>query len=119
DAIELAKTEARLHALGFGSDTFTAQRTNFAALLSVLPGPVDIVLADLGVSSMQLDDPARGFTYKDDGPLDLRMNPQRGRTAASLLENLEEPALAELLAVNADEPDSERMAHDSLERPGS
>ena len=117
DPIELPKTEARLRALGFGSDTFTAQRTNFAALPSVLPGPVDIVLADLGVSSMQLDDPARGFTYKDDGPLDLRMNPQRGRSAASLLENLKEPALAELLAVNADEPDSERMAHAILEKP--
>src|SRR5262249_60368705 len=112
-------TEARLHGVGSGSDSFPAQRSNLAGLLSVLPGSVDIVFAHLGVSSMQLDDPARGFPYKDDGPLDLRMNPQRGRTAASLLENLEEPALAELLAVNADEPDSERMAHDSLERPGS
>ena len=68
---------------------------------------------------MQLDDPARGFTYKDDGPLDLRMNPQRGPTASSLLENLDEPALAELLAINADEPHSERMAHAILEKPVS
>src|SRR5215831_6707857 len=116
DPIELPKTEARLRALGFSPYTFTVHRTNYAGLARLLPEPVDIVLADLGVSSMQMDNPARGFTYKVDGPLDLRMNPQRSQTAASLLGNLDEPALAELLVVNADEPDSERMAHAILEK---
>ena len=85
DPLELPKTEARLRALGFGPDTFTAHRSNFAGLPQVLaqaglPG-ADIILADLGVSSMQIDDPARGFSVKLEGPLDMRMNPRRGRPA--------------------------------------
>src|SRR5436189_5339262 len=104
DPIELPKTEARLHALGFGPDIFTVHRTNFAALARILPEPVDIVFADLGLSSMQMDNPERGFTYKYDGPLDLRMNPQRGRTGSVLLASLDEQALAALLGENADEP---------------
>src|SRR2546430_2016320 len=111
DPIELPKTEARLRSLGFGPDTFTVHRTNFAGLARVLPEPADIVFADLGLSSMQMDDPERGFTYKYDGPLDLRMNPQRGKTAAALLANLDEPALAALLLENADEPHADRIAH--------
>src|SRR5438094_901723 len=85
DPIELPKTEARLRTLGFGLDTLTVHRTNFAGLASVLPEPADVVFADLGLSSMQMDNPTRGFTYKYDGPLDLRMNPQRGKTASALL----------------------------------
>ena len=110
DPIELPKTEARLRKLGFGPDTLTVLRTNFAGLARVLPEPADIVLADLGLSSMQMDNPARGFTYKYDGPLDLRMNPQRGQTASALLASLDETALAALLVENADEPDADRMA---------
>jgi 16S rRNA (cytosine1402-N4)-methyltransferase len=64
DPVELPKTEARLRALGFSPATFTVHRTNYAGLARLLPEPVDIVLADLGVSSMQMDNPARGFTYK-------------------------------------------------------
>ena len=78
--------------LGFGPDTLTVHRTNFAGLARVLPEPADIIFADLGLSSMQIDNPARGFTYKYDGPLDLRMNPQRGQTASALLASLDEPA---------------------------
>ena len=108
DPIELPKTEARLRAAGFGPEVFTAVRSNFAGLPQVLaaqnlPG-VDCILADLGVSSMQLDDPARGFSVKGDGPLDMRMNPQRGFPASALLEKISPDALAELLAENADEP---------------
>src|SRR5438132_6683977 len=115
DPIELPKTEARLRALGFGLDTLTVHRTNFAGLAKVLPEPADIVFADLGLSSMQMDNPTRGFTYKYDGPLDLRMNPQRGKPASALLANLDEPALATLLLKNADEPEADRLAHAILQ----
>jgi 16S rRNA (cytosine1402-N4)-methyltransferase len=68
------------------------------------------VFADLGLSSMQMDNPARGFTYKYDGPLDLRMNPQRGQGASALLAALDETALAALLRENADEPKADQLA---------
>jgi 16S rRNA (cytosine1402-N4)-methyltransferase len=113
DSIELPKTEARLRALGF-REVFTAYRSNFAGLPQVLAATelagVDIILADLGVSSMQLDDPSRGFSTKFDGPLDMRMNPQRGQPASALLEKIKPSALAELLTENADEPNSPALA---------
>jgi len=117
DPIELPKTEARLRALGFSPATFIVHRTNYAGLARLLPEPVDIVLADLGVSSMQMDNPARGFTYKVDGPLDLRMNPQRGQPATALLASLNESALATLLLEHADEPAADRMARAILRVP--
>jgi 16S rRNA (cytosine1402-N4)-methyltransferase len=108
DPVELPKTEARLRALGFGPDIFTAHRTNFAGLPQVLASAqfagADVILADLGVSSMQIDDPARGFSVKHDGPLDMRMNPQRGQSAAALLQKVKPDALVEILQRNADEP---------------
>ena len=70
----------------------------------------DCILADLGVSSMQLDDPARGFTTKGDGPLDMRMNPQRGQPASALLAKTSPNALANLLRANADEPRATELA---------
>ena len=79
------------------------------------PG-ADVVLADLGVSSMQIDDPSRGFTFKRPGPLDLRMNPQRGQPAARLLASLDAPKLARLLEANADQPDAEALAQAIIER---
>jgi 16S rRNA (cytosine1402-N4)-methyltransferase len=119
DPIELPKTEARLRKLGFGPQAVTVQRTNFAGLARVLSEPADIVFADLGLSSMQMDDPARGFTYKYDGPLDLRMNPRRGLTAGALLTTLDELALAALLLENADEPEADRLAQAILQQPVS
>jgi len=119
DPIELPKTEARLRKLGFGPDVFTTTRRNYAGLARTLSEPVDIILADLGVSSMQMDNPERGFTCKYDGPLDLRMNPRRGQTARALLATLDQPALAALLMENADEPDAGRMAHAILQAPVS
>lgn len=111
DPIELPKTEARLRALEFGPDVLAVHRMNFAGLAKILPEPSDIIFADLGLSSMQMDNPARGFTYKYDGPLDLRMNPQRGQAASALLETLDETALASLLLANADETRADRLAH--------
>jgi 16S rRNA (cytosine1402-N4)-methyltransferase len=108
DPIELPKTEARLRALGFDEKVFTAHRSNFAGLPQILAAQeiagADMILADLGVSSMQIDDPARGFSVKFSGPLDMRMNPQRGQPVSALLEKIRPDALAQLLMQNADEP---------------
>ena len=113
DSLELPKTEARLRALGFGPETFTAHRTNFAGLARVLAGAgldgADLILADLGVSSMQIDNPARGFSVKDAGPLDMRMNPQRGQSARELLAKIPPAALSRLLVENADEPHADTL----------
>jgi 16S rRNA (cytosine1402-N4)-methyltransferase len=114
DPLELPKTEARLREAGFGAEVFTAVRSNFAGLpqaLATLAWPgVDCLLADLGVSSMQLDDPTRGFSVKLYGPLDMRMNPQRGFPASALLEKITAPELADLLVANADEPRAAELA---------
>ena len=105
DPIESAKTEKRLSEAGFGPDILTVRHMNFADCDRVAPGKkFDFVLADLGVSSMQIDNPERGFTYKADGPLDLRLNPESGETAAERLQSLTEEELAGMLRENADEP---------------
>lgn len=109
DPIELPKTEARLRALGFDETSFTAHRTNFAGLPRLLArkaiSGADMILADLGVSSMQLDDPKRGFSLKLEGPLDLRMNPERGAPASEFLQKVSSEKLSRLLLENADESD--------------
>jgi 16S rRNA (cytosine1402-N4)-methyltransferase len=114
DPIELPKAEARLRALGFGADIFTAHRGNFAGLPQTLAANeiagADLILADLGVSSMQIDDPRRGFSVKFDGPLDMRMNPQRGQPVSALLERIGRETLTALLDENADEPYAQPLA---------
>ena len=114
DPIELPKTEARLRARGYAPGVLTMHRSNFAGLQQVLAAEgldgADFILADLGVSSMQLDDPARGFSFKHDGPLDMRLNPGRGQPASALLEKLNAEALADLLVANADEPHARVLA---------
>lgn len=126
DPVELPKTEARLRALGFHADDFTAHRSNFAGLPQVLANSfsslapfdgeragvrgADIILADLGVSSMQIDDPARGFSVKHEGPLDMRMNPQRGQPACVFLQKISSDKLAVLLVKNADESNAATLA---------
>ena len=114
DPIEVPKAEARLRALGFPEGSLAVRRGNFAGLAALLaaeaPAGADVILADLGLSSMQIDDPARGFTFKADGPLDMRMDPARGRPASALLAGVDEAALARLLAENADEPRAAAVA---------
>lgn len=114
DPIELPKTEARLRAEGFGPEEFQAIRSNYAGLPQAMAkaglSKADCIIADLGVSSMQLDNPARGFSAKYEGPLDLRMNPQRGQSASQLLAKLAPDALASILAENSDEPHAVRLA---------
>ncbi|MDX2438262.1 MAG: 16S rRNA (cytosine(1402)-N(4))-methyltransferase RsmH [Acidobacteriota bacterium] len=113
DPIELPRTEARLRDEGFEEDIFSARRINFAGLPALIPqtGPFDCILADLGASSMQIDNPARGFTFKAEGPLDLRFNSRRGKPASRLLAELSEIDLAELLATNSDERFAREIAH--------
>lgn len=114
DPIELPKTEQRLIEQGTLRECLTVRRSNFAGLARVVgevfPEGVDCLLADLGVSSMQLDDPARGFTFKTAAPLDMRMNPQHGQSVATLLSKIDESKLAALLTENADEPYAGRLA---------
>ena len=114
DPIELPRAESRLRALGFGPDVFTAHRSNFAGLPQILADAdltgTDIILADLGLSSMQIDDPARGFSVKHAGPLDMRMNPQRGQPASAFLAKIRADTLATVLVENADEPHAEILA---------
>ena len=111
DPIEMEKTRARLAAAGYGPELLTIQHRNFADVDQVAPGVLfDFVLADLGVSSMQIDDPARGFTFKQDGPLDLRLDPTSGVTAAERLRQLDQEELENLLVENSDEPYADRIA---------
>ena len=114
DPFELPRTEARLRAAGFGPGTLVARQGNFAGVVGLLAaeglGAVDLIVADLGVSSMQADAPDRGFSYKVAGPLDMRMNPSHGEPASHLLARLSEDALAAMLAENADEPHAALIA---------
>lgn len=124
DTIEQPKTAARLREAGWGEESFTAVRSNFAGLPKVLAKlgltGVDAVLADLGVSSMQLDDPARGFTFKTDSPLDLRLNPARPPSATDWIATVSAETLAATLTANADEPDAQLLARElTLRRVGT
>ena len=119
DGATLAATEARLNAWLQTSGEADGARlvprhSNYTAVSSVVlaaePGGVDALLADLGCSSMQLDDPSRGFGFKRDGPLDMRLDPSRGAPASARLTEWSEAQLADLLIANADEPFAERLA---------
>ncbi len=114
DPLQLPKTEARLRALGFDETVFTAHRSNFAGLPQILAAQnisgADVILADLGVSSMQIDEPARGFSVKHNGPLDMRMNPQRGQPVSAWLQKIKPDALAGMLVDFSDEPNAVTLA---------
>lgn len=113
DPLESARTEERLRGLGYDESTLIIRRMNFAGIAKVCEEAgrgFDFVLADLGVSSMQIDNPERGFTFKADGPLDLRLNPGRGLSAADFLRKSSQGDLALVLYENADEPHAEAIA---------
>lgn len=114
DPVELAKTELALRAEGWSPEVFTVRKSNFAGLHAALAAAgrtgVDLILADLGISSMQLDNPARGFTWKAAGPLDMRMNPARGISASQWLLKISPSALEVALVENADEPHARLLA---------
>ncbi len=112
DPIESVKTRERLRKLGFGDEILTVKLLNFANIDQVCEEgrKLDFILADLGVSSMQIDNPERGFTYKVEGPLDLRMNPQKGISAADRLRACSREEFVGMLAENADEPYAEEIA---------
>jgi len=108
DSIELPRTRERLERLGYGSEILTIKQMNFSNIdqIALESGPLDFVLADLGVSSMQIDNPERGFSFKSEGPLDLRLNPERGISAAARLKTISQDELQGMLFENADEPNS-------------
>ncbi len=114
DPLELPRSEARLRGLGYGANRFVAVRSNYAGIARALTDQsldaVDFVFADLGCSSMQFDDPARGFSFKAIGPLDMRMNPGRGLSAADWLAKVSAEKLEAALHGNADEPRAQSIA---------
>ena len=112
DPIEIEKTKRRLAERGFAEDILSIKQMNFANVKELLPesGKFDFVLADLGVSSMQIDNPERGFSYKFDGPLDLRLDPQKGVPASERLREMSRDEVAGMLIENADEPYAEEIA---------
>ncbi|VAX36853.1 16S rRNA (cytosine(1402)-N(4))-methyltransferase [hydrothermal vent metagenome] len=113
DPVELARTEKRLRAMGFSDKELFIERSNFAGMAKLLVEVVsgfDFILADLGISSMQLDNPERGFTFKREGPLDLRLNPQRGQSASQLIKSLDAKQLEIMFYENSDEPYSRLIA---------
>lgn len=127
DPLEIAKTEERLRQSGFDERTFVAVHMNFADIgkLFSADSPVaplsgaDMILADLGVSSMQIDNPDRGFTFKFDGPLDMRMDPESGTSAAELLRTLSESKMRELIDEYSDEPEAAIIARVLTQRRGT
>jgi len=112
DPIELPKTTDRLLALGYDDTKLSIRKMNFSSidLIVMESNPLDFILADLGVSSMQIDNPDRGFSYKLDGPLDLRLNPKTGKSAAVFLKNVSELELTKIFIENADEPNAALIA---------
>lgn len=92
--------------MGYGPEILSIRHLNFADVeqLLVETEGFDFALADLGVSSMQIDNPERGFTYKFEGPLDLRLNPEKGISAAQRLLDISQPELEGMLIENSDEP---------------
>lgn len=112
DPVESEKTKKRLADQGFGEDILTVRLQNFCTIDEIAKevGGFDFILADLGVSSMQIDNPERGFSFKTEGPLDLRLNQQRGISAAERLDTISRDELAGMLYENSDEPYCEELA---------
>lgn len=122
DAEALARAQTRLQDY---AERFHAVHGNFRSLTSVVRSlgvaSVDGILADLGVSSRQIDRPERGFSYLEDGPLDMRMNPNLPRTAAVLLATLEQDELKKIFREYGEEklaaPIARAIIKQRLQRP--
>ena len=116
DPIEIVKTTKRLRDAGYGEDILTVIQDNFRNIdkISEKYGPFHFLLADLGVSSMQIDNPKRGFSYKLEGPLDLRLDPEHGIPAAQRLRELSEDEIIGMLVENSDEPYAEEIAREII-----
>lgn len=115
DPANLARAKERLVALGPGFDKrFRLFHANFSQLPEVLAevdaARVDVLLADLGIASSQLDDPARGLSFQAAGPLDMRLDPRLERTAADLVNTLPEAELADVLYQLGGETFSRKIA---------
>lgn len=116
DADQLSKSEARLRSLGHSEQTLTVVKSNYAGLSKVMgqlgwKDGLDFLLADLGLSSMQIDDPARGFSYKHDGPLDMRMDANRGTSASVWIMRCSSvEKLTRVLTEGGDEPNAASIA---------
>lgn len=112
DPIELPRTRERLERLGYGPEILTIKQMNFSDIdqIALESGPFNFILADLGVSSMQIDNPDRGFSFKTEGPLDLRLNPDKGISAADRLKTISQEELEGMFIENSDEPHAARIS---------
>jgi len=112
DSLELPRTKDRLERLGYGSELLETKQMNFSQIDQIVSesGAFNFVLADLGVSSMQIDNPERGFSFKVEGPLDLRLNPKMDNSAANRLKTISLDELQGMLTENADEPHAAAIA---------
>ncbi len=106
DPIELPATRERLLNLGYGPEILSIRQMNFSEIdiIREESGPLDFVLADVGVSSMQIDNPDRGFSFKNEGPLDLRLDPEKGISASERLKDMSQEELEGMFIENSDEP---------------
>lgn len=114
DPIELPKTYQRLKSFRFTDLNFTLHHLNFKDIDLIDVKGYDFIIADLGVSSMQIDNPERGFSFKFDGPLDLRMNPNVGVSACERLQTLDQAEIEGMLIENADEIYAKEIAFEII-----
>ena len=117
DAANIDRARANLAAIG---GEFSLHHNNFAGLPGILTSEgierVDAILADVGVASPQIDDPARGFSYRKPGPLDMRMDASRGQPASVLINRMSEREISEALLELGDETDAPKIAKLIVER---
>jgi 16S rRNA (cytosine1402-N4)-methyltransferase len=120
DPVNIATARTKLETIDPSGQSFTLAHNNFAALPTVLAEAgvecVDGILADLGVASPQIDDPARGFSYRQAGPLDMRMDPTRWKPASDLINRMPEAQLQDALLELGDETDAPQIARLIVER---
>ncbi len=117
DPVAIAHATSRLRCY---AQRFCALRGNFRDFPEVLSEigveKFDGILADLGISSRQLDDPAKGFSFMHEGPLDLRMNPDAATSAADLVNTLSVEELQRILIEYGEEPQARKIAREIVKR---